>query len=98
MSNSSNVWSSLLVKLENCADLFSVDTVRTRPFKAWSDENGVDLYWSGRRVEKVYRMSVSGKRWWHVPVPSAVRSLLKHGYAVKTNGAPKVEDEEDLPE
>jgi hypothetical protein len=94
--NPTGMGNVLLVKLENYACLFRVDTFRLCPFKAWSDENGVDLYWKGRRVEKVYSMSASGERWWSVPVPAAVKSLLKRGSAVKVKEEPEVEG--DLPE
>lgn len=91
--NPKGMGSLLLVKLENYAFLFRVDTFRLCPFKVWSDENGVDLYWKGHRVEKVYSMSESGERWWSVPVPAAVKSLLKRGSAVKVKGVPEIEGE-----
>lgn len=93
--NPTGMGSLLLVKLEDYDCLFRVDTFLLCPFKVWYDENGVDLYWKGRRVGKVYSMSASGERWWSVPVPAAVRSLLKRGSAVKVKGMPEVEG--DLP-
>ena len=89
--NPTGMGNVLLVKLENYAFLFRVDTFQMCPFKAWSDENGVDLYWKGRRVEKVYSMSESGERWWLVPVPAAIKALLKRGSAVKVRAEPDIE-------
>lgn len=72
----------LLVKPEHHAMLFRVSTFfEGAPFEVWKDRDGVDLFWMGRRVEKVYSMSESGVRWWSVPIPAAVESLLKRGKA-----------------
>lgn len=83
----------LLVKPEYYAMLFKVSTFESVPFEVWKDRDGVDLFWMGRRVEKVYSMCESGERWWSVPIPAAVKSLLKRGKAkrVKCMPAPKGE-------
>ena len=78
----------LLVKLANHAMLFRVSTFGGEPFKVWKDHDGVDLFWMGRRVEKVYSVSESGERWWSVPIPAAVRSLLKRGKAKSVKSIP----------
>jgi hypothetical protein len=71
----------LLVKLEGLASLFKVPTLEGAPFGVWKDRDGVDLFWTGRRVEKVYSECASGRRWWSVPIPNAARSLLRRGKA-----------------
>lgn len=84
----------LLVKPEDLASLFKVSTSGDTPsFEVWEDRDGVDLFWTGRRVEEVYSEHASGRRWWSVPIPNAARSLLKRGKAkrVKFMPAPKGE-------
>lgn len=83
----------LLVKPEGLDSLFKVSTFEGAPFEVWKDRDGVDLFWMGRRVEKVYSESASSERWWSVPITSAARSLLKRGKAkrVKFMPAPKGE-------
>ena len=85
----------LLVKLMDYACLFRVCKLYERPFKAWVDKYGVDLYWKGRRVEKVYAKSATGDCWWSVPITSAIRSLTKNGFAVNVDRQP--DPEGDLP-
>lgn len=84
----------LLVKPENHAMLFRVSTFfEGAPFEVWKDSYGVDLFWMGRRVEKVYSMSESGNRWWSVPIPAAIRSLLKRRKAKRVKCMPAPEGE-----
>lgn len=83
----------LLVKLEGYDMLFWVFSFESAPFKAWKDRDGVDLFWRGRRVEKVYSQGEAGIRWWSVPIPSAVRSLLKCGKAKRVRTMPVPEGE-----
>ena len=84
----------LLVKPEGRAVLFRVSTFEEEaPFEVWKDQDGVDLFWKGRRVEEVYSMSGSGERWWSVPITSAVRSLLKRGKAKCVESMPHPEGE-----
>ena len=83
----------LLVKLEYYAMLHRVSTFEGAPFKVWKDRDGVDLFWMGRRVEKVYSECASGKRWWSVPIPNAARSLLKRGKAKRVKFMPAPEGE-----
>ena len=83
----------LLVKLENYDMLFRVSTFfEDAQFVVWKDNDGVDLFWMGRRVDKVYSMSKSGERWWSVPIPTAVRSLLKCGKAKLVKSIPAPEE------
>lgn len=85
----------LLVKPDGLDSLFRVSTFEEEetPFEVWKNRNGVNLLWKGRRVEKVYSMTGSGERWWSVPVPDAVKSLLKRGKAkrIKPTPTPKGE-------
>ena len=84
----------LLVKLSGYyATLFSVPTSCGTPFEVLKDRDGVDLFWMGRRVEEVYSESESRDRWWGVPIPSAVRSLLKRGKAKRVKSMPVPEEE-----
>lgn len=71
----------LLVKVEGSDSLYRVSTYERMPFAVWDDENGIDLYWRGRRVEKVYSMGESCECWWSVPIESACRSLKRRGKA-----------------
>jgi hypothetical protein len=86
---------TLLVRLEDCAVdvLFWVSTSECAPFKVWKDRDGVDLFWMGRRVEEVYSLGEEGDRWWSVPIPAAVRSLLKRGKAKRVKAMPAPEGE-----
>ena len=83
----------LLVKLENYDMLFRVSTFfEGAQFVVWKDNDGVDLFWMGRRVDKVYSMSKSGERWWSVPIPAAVKSLLKCRKAKLVKSIPAPEE------
>lgn len=83
----------LLVKLEGLASLFSVPTSWGAPFEVWKDRDGVDLFWRGRRVEKVYSEHASKERWWSVPIPNAARSLLRREKAKRMEFMPAPEGE-----
>lgn len=85
----------LLVKPEDHAMLFRVSTFESTPFKVWKDCDGIDLFWMGRRVEKVYSNSGSGERWWSVPISAAIDSLLRRGKAKRVKYMPAPEG--DLP-
>lgn len=79
----------LLVKPEGLASLFKVSTSGDMPsFEVWEDRDGVDLFWTGRRVEKVYSEHASGRRWWSVPIPNAARSLLRRKKAKRVKFMP----------
>lgn len=80
----------LLVKLAYYADIFPVHTHYDTPFEAWKDKDGVDLYWMGRRVEHIYSMCDSGERYWSVPIPFAVKSLVKRKLAKIVKSEPTV--------
>lgn len=80
----------LLVKLAHYADIFPVNTHNDASFEAWRDEDGVDLYWMGRRVEHIYSMRDSGERYWSVPIPFAVKSLVKRKLAKIVKSEPLV--------
>ena len=82
----------LLVKLESLDSLFRASTSGDTPsFEVWEDRDGVDLFWTGRRVEKVYSEHASGRRWWSVPVPNAARSLLRRKKAKRVKFMPAPE-------
>ena len=71
----------LLVQLEGSATLYRVSTYEGMPFAVWDDGDGIDLFWKGRRVEKVYSMGQSAECWWSVPIVNACRSLRRRGKA-----------------
>lgn len=83
----------LLVKLETYARLYRVSTFEGAPFRIWKGRDGVDLFWKGRLVEKVYSMGRSPDCWWSVPITSACSSLQRLGKAsvVKRRPAPEGE-------
>jgi len=60
-------------------------------FKAWVDSYGVDLYWMGRVVDRVYTMGESADVWYRVPVPDAARSLLNRGACIAVSSEPSPE-------
>ena len=81
----------LLVQPEGYAMLYRVSTFEGTPFQVWKDRDGVDLFWKGRRVWKVYSMGRSPDCWWSVPITSAIRSLLKRGKAKRVPAMPAPE-------
>lgn len=83
----------LLVQPEGYARLYRVSTFEGAPFEVWKDRDGVDLFWKGRRVWKVYSMGRSCDCWWSVPMTSAIRSLLKRGKARRVRHMPGPEGE-----
>lgn len=83
----------LLVKLEDYAMLYRVSTFEGVPFQVWKDRDGIDLFWKGRRVEKVYSMGRSPDCWWSVPMTSACRSLERRGKASVVERMPAPEGE-----
>lgn len=78
----------LLVQLEGSTTLYRVSTYEGTPFQVWMDRDGVDLFWKGREVDKVYSMGKSCDCWWSVPVTSAIRSLLRRGKATRVPARP----------
>lgn len=78
----------LLVQLEGSATLYRVSTYEGVPFAVWDDGDGIDLFWKGRRVEKVYSMGRSAECWWSVPIVNACRSLRKRGKATRVPARP----------
>lgn len=71
----------LLVKLEFYSMLYRADSREGAPFLVWRDGDGVDLYWMGRRVERLYTEGRTSGCWYSAPVPAAAESLLKSGAA-----------------
>lgn len=85
----------LLVKLEGSDCLYRADTQEKDAggnpvvrFKAWIDRDGVDLYWMGRRVDMLYTMSLSTKRWIDVSIPTAAERLMKAGACIEVSSEP----------
>lgn len=83
----------LLVELADYARLYCVSTFDGAPFQVWKTRDGIDLFWKGRRVEKVYSMGRSPDCWWSVPMTSACRSLQKRGKASVVKRMPAPEGE-----
>ena len=89
----------LLVKLEEGASLYRVSTFRkasdhdTPPaFKVWKDHLGVDLYWKGHRVSKVYSSGAPYEMWWReVPIIVAINALIERGDALLIARQPEKE-------
>lgn len=88
----------LLVGLVGNAALYRVDTQEKDAdgnpvvrFKAWVDFYGVDLYWMGRLVDRVYTTGASTDVWYRVSIPDAAESLLKQGACVKVSSEPSPE-------
>ena len=88
-----NMSGTLLVKPKGYAMLFRVITHESVQFEVWKDHDGIDLFWRGRQVEKVYSVSASGERWWGVPIPCAAKALLKRGDAKCVGFMPAPEGE-----
>lgn len=90
----------LLVELDVWPYLYRVNTQAKDaegnpvvPFKAWKDRNGIDLYWMGRRVCRVYAMNDSAEVWRLVCIPDAANALLRQGVCVKVSSEPSPEGE-----
>ena len=88
----------LLVKVVGIACLYRADTQETDAegnsvvrFKAWTDRDGIDLYWMGRLVEQVYTMGESTEVWYRVSIPDAVESLLKRDLCERVSSQPSPE-------
>ncbi len=91
--NPGGMGDELLIKLDGYVCLFAVDARSDRRLMAWVSDEGVDLYWRGRRVESVFARGSSKDCWWPAPVPAAVKSLLKRGVASKVDEEPELEPE-----
>ena len=88
----------LLVKLEGSDRLYWANTREKDAggnfvvrFKAWVDSDAVDLYWMGRRVDKVYTMGPSTEVWYRVSIPRAAESLLMRSACVEVSSEPSPE-------
>lgn len=82
----------LLVGLEGSSSLYRVSTFEGTPFKVWKDRDGVDFFWRGWRVSRVYSLGESCDYWRELPLYDAMMTLLKRGKAEEVPAMPPKED------
>lgn len=93
MKNSKGMSSVLLVGLEESSSLFRVSTFAVKPFKVWKDQDGIDLFWRGRRVDRIYSIGGSADCWQEFSLYDAIMTLLESGKAECVKDMPAPEGE-----
>lgn len=83
----------LLVGLEESSSLFRVSTFAVKPFKVWEDQDGIDLFWRGRRVDRIYSIGKSCDCWQELSLYDTIMSLLESGKAERVKYMPAPEGE-----
>lgn len=83
----------LLVGLEESNSLYCVSTFAVKPFKVWEDQDGIDLFWRGRRVDRIYLLGESCDCWQNLPLYDTMMTLLEHGKAERVKYMPAPEGE-----
>lgn len=83
----------LLVSLEESSSLFRVSTFMVKPFKVWEDQDGIDLFWRGRRVDRIYSLGESSDCWQEFSLYDAITTLLESGKAERVKYMPAPEGE-----
>ena len=78
----------LLVGLEESDSLYYVFTFEGTPFKVWKDRDGVDLFWRGWRVSRIYSLGESCDCWRRLPLYDTMTALLKRGKAEEVPAMP----------
>lgn len=78
----------LLVELEESSSLYRVSTFEGKPFKVWKDRDGVDLFWRGWRVSRVYSLGESCDCWRELPLYDTMMTLLKRRKAEEVPAMP----------
>lgn len=83
----------LLVGLEESSSLYCVSTFATKPFKVWEDQDGIDLFWRGRRVSRLYSLGKSLDYWQELSLYDTIMMLLERGKAERVKYMPAPEGE-----
>lgn len=78
----------LLIELEESSSLYRVSTFEGVPFKVWKDRDGIDLFWKGWRVSRVYSLGESCDCWRKLPLYETMMTLLKRGKAEEVSAMP----------
>lgn len=78
----------LLIELEGSDSLYRVSTFEGVPFKVWKDHDGIDLFWKGWRVSRVYSLGESCDCWRKLPLYETMMTLLKRGKAEEVPAMP----------
>ena len=78
----------LLVELEESGSLYRVSTFEGKPFKVWKDRDGIDLFWRGWRVSRIYSLGKSCDCWRKLPLYDTMMTLLKRRKAEKVPAMP----------
>lgn len=83
----------LLVGIEESSSLYCVSTFAVKPFKVWEDQDGIDLFWRGRRVSRLYSLEKSCEYWRELPLYDAITTFLGSGKAERVKYMPAPEGE-----
>lgn len=78
----------LLVELEESSSLYRVSTFEGTPFKVWKDRDGIDLFWRGWRVSRIYSLGESCDCWRKLPLYDTMMTLLKRRKAEEVPAMP----------
>lgn len=78
----------LLVGLEESSSLYAVSTFAAKPFKVWEDQDGIDLFWRGRRVDRIYSLGKSYDYWQELSLYDTITMLLERGKAERVKYMP----------
>lgn len=83
----------LLVGLEESSSLYCVSTFAAKPFKVWEDQDGIDLFWRGRRVSRIYSIGKSHDYWQELSLYDTITTFLESGKAERVKYMPAPEGE-----
>lgn len=83
----------MLVGLEESSSLYCVSTFAVSPFKVWEDQDGIDLFWKGRRVDRIYSLGKSCDYWQELSLYDTIMTLLERGKAERVKYMPAPEGE-----
>lgn len=83
----------LLVGLEESSSLYCVSTFAAKPFKVWEDQDGIDLFWRGRRVSRLYSLGKPLDYWQELSLYDTIMMLLERGKAERVKYMPAPEGE-----
>lgn len=93
MSETKGMSFVLIIGLEESSSLFRVSTFMVKPFKVWEDQDGIDLFWRGRRVNRIYSLGKSADCWQELPLYDTIMTLLESGKAERVKFMPETEGE-----
>ena len=83
----------MLVGLEESSSLYCVSTFAVKPFKVYEDQDGIDLFWKGRRVDRIYSLGKSCEYWQELSLYDTIMTLLESGKAERVKYMPAPEGE-----